>query len=113
MESTRQQKISKLLQKDLGDIFQKDIQEIVGSYVMVTVTKVTVTKDLAESRVFLSIFATPDKEAVFKTIVAQTRLIRMKLSQRVRHQLRVIPQLIFKFDDSLDYIEHIDELLKD
>jgi ribosome-binding factor A len=112
METTRQQKISKLIQKDLGEIFQREIASLTGSYMLVTVTKVYVTKDLSIAKVYLSIFGVQDKEKAFELIKASAKPIRGMLAQRVRHQLRVIPELKFYLDDSLDYIEHIDELLK-
>ena len=112
MESTRQLKIAKLLQKDLGDILQKEIADITGRYMMVTVTKVHVTKDLSQAKVYLSIFGTPDKEAGFAKVKAAVKTIRRILSTRVRHQLRAVPELLFYFDDSLDYIENIDNLLQ-
>ena len=112
MESTRQLKIAKLLQKDLGEILQREVAGITGVYMMVTVTKVHVTKDLSQAKVYLSVFGVSDKEAGFKKIVKATKTIRRILSERVRHQLRVVPELLFFLDDSLDYIEHIDDLLK-
>jgi len=113
MESTRQQKISKLLLKDLGEIFQMNIKEITGSYCMVTVTKVNITKDLSQAKIFLSIFGTADKDDILKKIRISTKFIRKTLAERVRHQLRIIPELVFGIDDSLDYIENIDKLLSE
>ncbi len=112
MESTRQLKIAKLVQKDLGEILQKDITDITGMYMMTTVTKVHVTKDLSQAKVYLSIFGTSDKNAGFAKVKSATKTIRMMLSARVRHQLRAVPELLFFLDDSLDYIEHIDDLLQ-
>lgn len=112
MESTRQLKIAKLLQKDLGVIFQKNIADIIGGFSMVTVTKVHVTKDLSQAKVYLSIFGTPDKAKVFNKIKAATKTVRVYLAERIKHQVRAIPELSFYNDDSLDYIEHIDDLLK-
>jgi ribosome-binding factor A len=113
MESTRQQKISKLLMKDLGDLFLREVPELIGSKVMITVTKVTVTRDLSLARVYLSIFAAPDKEAVLADVRKAGKAVRLMLGKRIRHQVRTIPELIFELDDSLDYIDRIDELLKD
>jgi ribosome-binding factor A len=111
MESTRQLKISALIKSDLGDIFQRHIIELAGGYVMVTVTKVYMTKDLSQAKVYLSIFGKEDKNAVIKTIKSTTKQIRWYLSEKIRHQLRIVPELYFFLDDSLDYIEHIDDLL--
>lgn len=78
---------------------------------MITVTKVSVTKDLALAKVNLSLFATPNKEVTIKKINDATSEVRYELGKRVKHQLRVIPELQFILDDSLDYIENIDNLL--
>lgn len=113
MESTRQQKISKLLMKDLGELFQKEIPESIGSRAMITVTKVSVTRDLSLARVYLSIFAAPNKDEVLTNIRKSTKTVRLMLGKRIKNQVRTIPELIFEVDDSLDYIERIDELLND
>ena len=110
MESTRQQKISRLVQKDLGEILQQKGQSLIGG-VLITVTKVSVTKDLSVAKAYLSLFTTSDKEVLLETIRQHTREIRYELGHRVRNQLRVIPDLHFFLDDSLDYIERIDDLL--
>ena len=112
MESKRQQKISKLIQQDLGEIFQREIPHLTPR-VMVTVTQVHVTPDLALAKVYLSLFPTKNKEQLLEGINKASREIRGLLGQRVRHQLRAIPELRFYIDDSLDYIEKIDKLLKD
>jgi ribosome-binding factor A len=112
MESTRLNKVNKLLQKDLGEIIQIDMKHVTRG-AMVTVTKVKVTSDLSIARVYLSLFATKDKEALLEEIRKHGSEIRGKLGNRVRHQLRVVPGLQFYEDDSLDYIENIDHLLHD
>ena len=99
------------MQKDIGEILQKEIADLTGTYMMVTVTKVHVTKDLSQAKVYLSIFGIPDKEAGFAKVKGAAKSIRKLLSIRVRHQLRMVPELLFYFDDSLDYIENIDNLL--
>ena len=111
MESKRQQKISRLLQRDLGDIFQREAGFFTG-HVMVTVTKVHVTRDLSISRIYLSIFGTEDKKGVMEKIRLHKNEIKYKLGNRVRNQLRSVPDLEFYEDDSLDYIENIENLLK-
>ena len=112
MESKRQERIQKLLQRDIGEIFQREIKHITRE-AMVTVTKVYVTPDLSLAKVYLSLFASKDKAALMKQIMKHTKEIRGKLGTRIRHQLRVVPELQFFEDDSLDYIDRIDELLKD
>ena len=111
MESKRQQRISRLLQKDLGEIFQRETKSLAGG-AMITVTKVNVTSDLAITRVYLSLFGTEDKEALLNKIRDHKNEIKYKLGNRIRNQLRVVPDLEFYEDDSLDYIENIDRLLK-
>ena len=109
MEGTRLQKIERLLQKELGDIFQKQTQAMHG--VLVSVSVVRVSPDLSVANVYLSIFPSAKGEELLKAIRANTKAIRYDLGQRVRLQLRKIPELSFFIDDSLDYIEHIDSLL--
>jgi ribosome-binding factor A len=112
MESIRQEKINTLLQKDLGEIFQRELNHLTGG-AMITVTKVKVTPDLSLAKVYLSLFASKDNEGLLKNIRKHTSEIRGKLGSRIRNQLRSIPQLSFFIDDSLDYIERIDELLSE
>ena len=109
MEGTRLQKIERLLQKELGDIFQKQTQAMHG--VLVSVSVVRVSPDLSVAKAYLSIFPSAKGEELLKAIRANTQAIRYDLGQRVRLQLRKIPELSFFIDDSLDYIEHIDSLL--
>lgn len=111
MESKRQEKISKLIQKDLGTILQQKSPELDNA--MITVTKVSVTSDLSLARVYVSLFATPDKEATLQLIKTHSKEIRFELGKRVKNQLRKVPDLQFFLDDSLDHIERIDELLDD
>ena len=109
MEGTRLQKIERLLQKELGDIFQKQTQAMHG--VLVSVSVVRVSPDLSVAKAYLSIFPSAKGEELLKAIRANTKAIRYDLGQRVRLQLRKIPELSFFIDDSLDYIEHVDSLL--
>lgn len=109
MENTRLQKIERLLQKELSDIFQKQTQGMSG--VLVSVSRVRVSPDLGVARSYLSIFPSDKGEELLKGIRSNTKAIRFDLGQRVRLQLRKIPELSFFIDDSLDYIENIDRLL--
>lgn len=111
MSTTRQQKISRLIQKELGMILQFKMNHIVSG-AMVTVTHVNVTPDLAIARVYLSLFATQDKKLLFENITSHAVDIRKRLAEAVGKQIRIIPALEFHHDDSLDYIENIDKLLK-
>lgn len=112
METIRQERINNLLQKDLGEIFQIEMRHITQG-AMITVTKVKVTPDLSVAKIYLSLFAAADKDELLKSIRSHTKEIRGKLGKRVRHQLRVVPDLSFYIDDSLDYIENLDNLLND
>jgi ribosome-binding factor A len=111
MESTRQKKISRLMQKDLGEIIQMESKNWVSG-AMITVTKVNVTSDLSLARVYLSIFG-KDAASVVEVVQKNTKVIRKKLGDRVKNQVRIIPQLRFFIDDSLDYLENIENLLKE
>lgn len=110
MQETRQNKIARLLQKELSVIFQQQTRAMHG--VMVSVTRVRVSPDLSICTAYLSIFPSERGEELIKNINANERTIRYDLGTRVRHQLRIIPELRFFVDDSLDYIQHIDELLQ-
>ena len=110
MESTRLSKIGRLIQKELGDIFQKQTQGMPGTLVSVSVVRVS--PDLSVARAYLSIFPSEKAPELLEAIRANTKAIRYDLGQRVRLQLRKIPELSFFIDDSLDYIEKIDNLLK-
>ena len=112
METKRQQKINKLLQRDLAQIFQMEMGHVTNGS-MVTVTKVHVSPDLNSVRVYLSLFATSDRAELLKQIQHRAGEIRGKLGNRIRHQLRTVPELHFYEDDSLDYIERIEDLLKE
>ncbi len=111
MASIRQNKVARLLQKELSDIFQREGRNLFPGK-MVTITVVRVTQDLSIARVYLSIFPGENNEKVIADISLQGKHIRHELGNRVRHQLRIVPELQFYIDDSLDYVENIDELLK-
>lgn len=110
MDSTRQNKIAKLIQRELADIFLTDGIPVYDC--MITVTQTKVTSDLSLARSFLSIFNAENNEEVIKTVKKNTKDIRYRLGQKVKNQLRVIPKLEFFIDDSLDYLENIENLLK-
>ncbi len=110
METTRQQKISRMLQKELGELFLLYAREIHG--VIITVTNVKISPDLGVAHVHLSIFPNQNVNSVLAKVNSDTKSIRFNLGKRVRYQLRIVPELYFHIDDSLDYIENIDNLLK-
>lgn len=110
MEETRQNRIARLLQKELATIFQRQTRMMHG--VLVSVTRVRVSPDLSICTAYLSIFPSEKSEELIENINTNEKQIRFELGRRVRNQLRIIPELRFYLDDSLDYIDHIDELLK-
>ena len=110
MQETRQNKIARLIQKELSVIFQQQTRAMHG--VMVSVTRTKISPDLSICTAYLSVFPSARGEEILKNINANDKTIRYELGTRVRYQLRIIPELRFFIDDSLDYIERIDELLR-
>ena len=109
--STRQSKVARLVQKELGDYFQREASSLAHGR-LITVTIVRVTPDLAYAKVFLSIFPNTGQEQVLKTINDSIKTIRLELGRKIRNQVRIIPDLSFQIDDSMEYFEKIDSLLK-
>jgi len=109
--SKRQEKVSKLLQQDIAEIFQKENHLFNGA--IITVTKVRISPDLSYAKVFISIFI-PGKDAteIMDAIQSQTANLRYALGKRIKNQVKKIPELAFLLDDSLDYIDNIEKLLK-
>ncbi len=112
MESTRQSKVSRLIQRDLGEIFQREGRDLFGN-ALITVTKVHVTRDLSIAKVYLSLFTTGSKPELLEQIRKHSGEIRYKLGRRIGKQVRIVPEVQFFLDDSLDYIENIEKLLDD
>ena len=110
MESTRQAKISRLIQKELSEIFRQQTAKTHG--VLVSVSTVRVSPDLGYAKIYVSVFPFDKAQATLDIINQQNRLIRGALGRRMRFQVKVIPELQFFIDDSLEYIENIDSLLK-
>lgn len=124
MESTRQQKISRLIQQDLGDIFLREMKPVLGNS-LITVTGVRISPDLSIARVHVSIMPIGNipayadrpsepatKQGIIDAILTFAPDIRRRLGLREGKQLRIIPQLDYYLDDSLDYVENIERLLK-
>ena len=109
MQSTRLEKIARLLQKELSEIFRLETAKMGG--VLVSVSAVRVSPDLSIARAYLSVYPSERAQEIMANINANEKGIRYNLAQRVRYQLRKTPELHFHLDDSLDYIQHIDELL--
>ena len=124
MQSTRQNKISRLIQQDMGDIFLREMKPVLGNS-LITVTEVRITPDLSIARIYVSIMPigtipTQDgyepqpatKQGIIDAILTHSSDLRRRLGLREGKQLRIIPQLDFFLDDSLDYAENIERLLK-
>lgn len=110
MESTRQKKVSRLIQKEMADHFLKHGRDYCHGQ-MISVTIVRVTPDLSLAKVYISLFPSQNQDQVLENIRAAASSIRYELGQKVRNQLRIVPEINFYIDDSLDYIENIDKLL--
>ncbi len=111
METNRQKKIAGILQKDLVDVLQSAARDGMKG-VLISVTKVQVTADLSQAKIYLSVFPNDKRDSLLEGIKSNTARIRHELSQRTRNQLRRVPELTFYIDDSLDYIETIDKSLR-
>ena len=107
MESQRQKKIASVLQRDLVEVLQGAATQGGMKGILISVTKVNVTVDLSIAKVYLSIFPVDKGAELLEGIKSNTSLIKHELSQRTKHQLRRMPQLIFYIDDSLEYIDQI------
>ena len=110
MESTRQAKIARLIQKELSELFRKQTAAMGG--VLVSVSAVRISPDLSVARGYLSIFPSKYAEEMLANINRNAKTIRYELAKILRYQLRKMPELTFFIDDSLDYIDHIDDILR-
>lgn len=110
MEEIRQNKIDRLLQKELSQMFLLQAKSIHGT--MVSVSHCKVSTDLSYCNVYVSVFPSAKAKEIVESLTANVRQVRYDLGQRLRYQLRIIPELRFFVDDTLDYMERIDELLK-
>nr|WP_322623307.1 30S ribosome-binding factor RbfA [uncultured Flavobacterium sp.] len=112
METNRQKKIGALLQQDLVDILQGEIRKNGVSNLVISISKVVVTTDLSIAKVYLSVFPSEKAGEILNAVKSNAPLIKHDLAQRVRLQLRKVPNLVFYVDDSLDRIEALDNELK-
>lgn len=112
METNRQKKIGTLLQNDLVDILQGEIRKNGITNLIISVSKVSVTTDLSVARVYLSVFPNEKAGEILNAVRSNTPLIKHDLAQRVKQQLRKVPDLNFYIDDSLEYLEGIEKALK-
>ena len=109
--STRQLKVARELQKDIAEIIRSKGMAAFGG-AMVSVTEVRISPDLSVAKVYVSVFPSAKSEEVMQLVNENARTIRGELGRIVAKQLRIVPELAFFLDSSLDYAEHIDELLK-
>lgn len=110
MDNLRTTKISRLLQKELGELFRQETQKMRG--IMISVTEVRVTPDLSIARVYLSIFPDDKAQEVLRAVKERASIVRFDLAKQVGSQLRKIPELVFFLDTSIAYAERIDQLLR-
>jgi ribosome-binding factor A len=109
--SLRQEKYNRLLQKELGNIFIEKSTELAPG-ALLTVTGVRISPDLGYAKVYISIFPQKLRNESFENIQNRNTEIRRALGFKISKQVRIIPELAFFIDDSLDHAERIDELLK-
>jgi ribosome-binding factor A len=110
-ESTRQKKVAKLIQKEVAGIFLCKGNEYAPGK-MISITKVRVSPDLSYAKIYISIFPSTNYSDILHKVQDHANKIRFDLGHKVRSQLRIVPEIAFFIDDSLDYIEKIDKLLK-
>ena len=112
METTRQKRVSKLLQKDVAEILQTKIKKEGNYGILLSVTKVSVTVDFSVAKIFLSVFPSEMSKQILDEVLKMSTRIRHEVAQKAKKQLRKVPELLFFLDDSLDYIEKIEDSLK-
>ena len=108
--STRQQKIARQIQKDMADIFAHELAgKLRGA--MTTVTTVRVSPDFGYAKIYVSVFPFGEAQRIMQILDSESWLVRRSLGQRIRHQLKVVPEVQFFLDDSLEYIENIERAM--
>jgi len=110
-ETTRQKKVARLIQKEVADIFIRKGSELAHGK-MISVTRVRMSPDLSFAKIYLSIFPSSNQDVILQSVHDHASRIRYDLGHKVRSQLRIVPEIAFYIDDSLDYIDKIDKLLK-
>ena len=111
METTRQAKIARLIQKELSEILRLQTAKTHG--IIISVSAVRISPDLSIAKAYLSVFPSAKAPEILENLTRNAKTIRYDLGQKVRFHLRKVPELSFYLDDSLDYIENIDNLLKE
>jgi len=112
LEGKRQKQVAAVLEKELNDIFQR-LGLTMNNGGMTSIASVKITPDLYEARIYLSFFKVPDPVAALKQIEERNWEIKRELATRVRHQLRTMPQLTFYIDDTLEYVDKMEQLFKE
>jgi ribosome-binding factor A len=110
MESVRQQKVARLIQKEMADIFLKESRVLFGN-VFISITTVRMSPDLSVAKLYLSIMLREDKKVILKEIQTQSKPLRKLLGEKIRKQVRIIPEIIFYLDDNVDYANHMDDVM--
>lgn len=111
IESTRQLKVGKEIQKHMAEIIRSKGMAAFGG-ALVSVSGVKVSPDLSVAKIYVSIFPSDKAETVMQTLEENSRALRGELGNKVAKQLRIVPEIVFYLDSSLDYVEHIEQLLK-
>lgn len=111
MNTQRQLKFSRLIQKELGEIFQRDTKNVFGKNDLISVTEVRVSPDLGVAKIFLSFILSKNKEEKLQEINEKKGFVRNELGIRIRHQARIIPELIFYLDEGVDYAQKMDSII--
>ena len=112
METTRQKKVSKLLQKDIAEILQTRLKKRGNFGILLSITKVSLTPDFSIAKIYLSVFPSEMSQQIMAEVSKISGRVRHEVAQRAKKQLRKVPELLFFLDDSLDYIEKIEDSLK-
>lgn len=112
METTRQQKIAKQIQRDIAEIFQKEGRDLVRG-VLVTVTEVRVSPDFNYAKIYVSVFPFDKAPETIAALDKHNKFFRGELGRRIKDQLKNIPEIQFYLDDSLEYIEHLEQAMKE
>lgn len=110
MDTTRQLKVARLVQKEIAGIFMLEGKNYFGS-ALITVTGVRISPDLSFAKIYLSLYGTKDRKALLELIKEHAAEVRKKLGKRIGKQVRIIPEINFYIDDSMDYAARINELL--
>ncbi len=108
--STRQQKFSRLIQKDLGEIFQRDMNNAFGKS-FITITEVQMSPDLGLAKIYLSLMLSDNPKETLEAIQAKKSEIRKHLGNRIGKQVRIVPELVFYLDETIDQANKIDSIL--